>query len=308
MPASPSRSRAVLRRALHDLIERFDQRYLPTDPVSLVHRCRAAGASPADLEIAGFYAAGLAYGGVKVIRASVEGLLDVLGREPAHFVLRFDPIQGQHLFAGFSHRFHKGRDLALLTWLLRQALELYGSLERLFLAHDDPDWPDIGPGLTGFVRTLLAGDVRPFHPDGVLPADAPVRHFLPSPEAGSACKRLCLFLRWMVRREDPDLGLWRSVDPARLVVPLDTHVARLGQYLGLTSRKSGGWRAAQEVSAALRQFEPRDPVRYDFPLAHLGIHHCLHRPDPEACPACPVRKACRIGATMLRPRDPEPVP
>jgi uncharacterized protein (TIGR02757 family) len=288
------RSRRVT-RAFDALYARFGRRYVPSDPIGLVHRLRDAGVSPAGLEIAAFYASSLAYGPVQVIRAKVERLFAVLGLAPDRFVLAFEPRTGERLLAGFSHRFHKSRDLALLTWLLRQALERHGTLEAVFLVHDEPAAPDIGAGLAGLARELLAGDVSPFHPDGVLPAQAPVRHFLPSPEAGSACKRLCLFLRWMVRRLDPDLGLWRSVDPARLVVPLDTHVARLGLYLGLTGRKSGGWKAAQQVSAALRRLDPHDPLRFDFPLAHLGIHHCRHRPDPEACPACPVLPACSLG-------------
>jgi uncharacterized protein (TIGR02757 family) len=182
-----------------------------------------------------------------------------------------------------------------LTWLLRAALEKHGSLEALFVRFDDPSREDVGATLAGFVEEFLGGDVTAFFADGQIPPDSPVRHFLPSPEAGSACKRLCLFLRWMIRREEPDLGLWTSIDPRRLVIPLDTHVARIGRYLGLTTRLSGDWRAALEVSAGLRRVAPQDPIRFDFPLAHLGIHHCLHRPDEQACPACPVTSGVLDG-------------
>lgn len=300
-PRKPRRTQAALRDALEALGARFDQRYLASDPLSFVHRYREAGASSADLEVVAFYAAALAYGGVVVIRRNLEQLFGLLGPAPARFVLELDPVRGERLLQGFSHRFHKGRDLALLSWLLRQALERHGSLEALFCAGDDPAAADLGPAMGRFAAALLGGDVRPFHPDGILPAHAPVRHFLPSPSAGSACKRLCLFLRWMVRRGPPDLGLWRSVDPGRLLVPLDTHVARIGRYLGLTRRRTGDWRAAQEVSAALRRIDPRDPVRFDFPLAHLGIHHCLHRPDPVACPSCPLQSVCSLAAGQELP-------
>jgi uncharacterized protein (TIGR02757 family) len=292
-----SNGHAALDAALRRLAATFDGRFLPADPLSFVHRYRAAGASAADLEVAAFYASALAYGGVRAIRGSLERLFAIVGPAPASFVRGFEPGRDAALFAGFAHRFHKGRDLALLTWLLRQGLERHGTLEALFAAGDQSEAPDVGPALARFAAALLSGDVRPFHPDGRLPADAPVRHFLPSTEAGSACKRLCLFLRWVVRRGEPDLGLWRSVDPGRLIVPLDTHVARIGRYLGLTGRKSGDWRAAREVSESLRRHDPADPVRFDFALAHLGIQHCRHRPDPEACPACPVVELCSLAAT-----------
>jgi uncharacterized protein (TIGR02757 family) len=291
-----ARPRPVDRAILEALCARFDRRYVRSDPLSFVHAYRAAGAPAADLEIAAFLASALAYGGVKVIRRSLQSLFATIGPEPSRFVRALDPGEGLRLFGGFSHRFHKGRDVALLCWLLRQALERHGTLESLFLEGDDPGAADVGPGLARFVDALLEADVRPFYPRGILPKEAPVRHFLPSPAGGSACKRLCLFLRWMVRRGEPDLGLWLSIAPGRLVVPLDTHVARIGRYLGLTDRRSGGWKAAREVSAGLRRFDPDDPVRFDFALAHLGIHHCLHRPDAKACPACPVQAACSLGS------------
>jgi len=121
------------------------------------------------------------------------------------------------------------------------------------------------------------------------------REFLfPDPARGSACKRHNLFLRWMVRRGDGvDLGLWTALSPARLVVPLDTHVARLGRYLGLTARRAADWRAAEEITAALRAANPDDPLRYDYALAHLGIGGLCAVRGPRTCRACPLRPACR---------------
>lgn len=295
---SKARARDLLRSVLHQASDRFGARYVQEDPLGFVHEYRASGASKVDLEIVGFYASALAYGGVKVIRSSLQSLFSTIGRQPEKFVRRAEPETAEQAFRGFVHRFHKGRDLAILTWLLRVALEKHESLEAMFVRFDDPSREDVGPALAGFVGEFLGGNVVAFYSDGQIPSDAPVRHFLPSPETGSACKRLCLFLRWMIRREEPDLGLWTSIDPRRLVIPLDTHVARIGRYLGLTMRLSGDWRAAQEVSAGLRRVAPEDPIRFDFPLAHLGIHHCLHRPDEEACPACPIHRACSMAAGL----------
>jgi uncharacterized protein (TIGR02757 family) len=122
-----------------------------------------------------------------------------------------------------------------------------------------------------------------------------MRWLLPRPADGSACKRPLLFLRWVARPDDGvDLGLWTALDPARLVVPLDTHVHRIGYWIGLTSRRTASWRTALEVTAALRALDPADPTRFDFALAHLGISRdCPGRPEPRACTPCPLRAHCR---------------
>jgi len=100
-----------------------------------------------------------------------------------------------------------------------------------------------------------------------------VRYFFPRPSKGSGCKRLNLFLRWMVRRDALDLGVWRRVSPSKLVVPLDTHVIRVGRCLRLTSYASPGWRMARDITASLRRLDPDDPVKYDYALCHLGMRH-----------------------------------
>jgi uncharacterized protein (TIGR02757 family) len=105
-----------------------------------------------------------------------------------------------------------------------------------------------------------------------------------------------MLLRWMVRRGEPDLGLWTHLDPAGLVIPVDTHVFRVAGFLGLTTRRAPDWRAAEEVTAALRALCPADPLRYDFALAHLGISgRCRGRRDDDICPACPLVRGCRVG-------------
>ena len=123
------------------------------------------------------------------------------------------------------------------------------------------------------------------------------RDFLfPRPERGSACKRHNLFLRWVVRGPDGvDLGLWTAVSPRDLVVPLDTHMVRLGRWLGLTRRKTPGWRMAEEITGALRAACPEDPVKFDFPLTRLGILRVCTRLRRGACEACPVEPLCSRG-------------
>jgi uncharacterized protein (TIGR02757 family) len=121
-------------------------------------------------------------------------------------------------------------------------------------------------------------------------------YLLPDPGTGSATKRLCLFLRWMVRPADGlDLGLWSGVEPRELVIPLDTHVLRISRYIGLTGRRTATWSTAVEITEALARLCPADPVRYDFAIAQLGISGgCLHRRVPDRCGACPLDPVCRL--------------
>ena len=134
-------------------------------------------------------------------------------------------------------------------------LDSAGSIEGFFLEGDDPASPDIGAGLESFCARARNVDLRPVY--GRRMAARPGAHaFFPLPSAGSACKRLNLFLRWMVRRDAIDLGAWTRVSPARLIIPLDVHVIRVGQCLGLTRYASPGWRMAASITASLRQIDP----------------------------------------------------
>jgi uncharacterized protein (TIGR02757 family) len=129
----------------------------------------------------------------------------------------------------------------------------------------------VGPALTSFVERALALDHAGLYGRGPLPPDAGVRFFFPSPADGSACKRLNLYLRWMVRRGGVDLGVWRTVDPAQLVVPLDAHIFTIARRVRLTRYRSAGWPMAVDITRRLRQLDPRDPVKYDFALHRMGL-------------------------------------
>ena len=269
------RSRAQLKQLLDDLHRRFGRaELLATSALSVPHRYYR----PEDREIAGVVAASLAYGNVRQIQRSTEAALEAMGSSPSRFIRLFDPIRDAPRFQGFVHRFNSGVDLALLCYLLQQTIKTRGCLQAFFLEGYDPGHEDIGHALISFVERVLSLDVSPFYPSGTLPAKAGVRFFFPSPAKGSACKRLNLFLRWMVRRGDEiDFGIWTEVSPAKLIMPLDTHVARIVRRLGLTNIKQANWRMATEVTRRLRTFDPEDPVKYDFALCRLGV---LKQPIP----------------------------
>jgi uncharacterized protein (TIGR02757 family) len=284
---------------LESLYRTFDHPDSATDPVHLVRRYRA----PEDREIVGFCAAGLAFGRVASVLNSIESLLEVMGPHPAAFVRSFDPAKGRARLAPLVHRWIRGNDLAALILILQRMLRECGSIERFFLAGDNPASPDVGAALDAFSTRALETDVRPAY--GRVPKRPGVRYFFPRPSAGSACKRLNLFLRWMVRIDRVDLGIWSRVRPSQLVVPLDTHVIRLGQCLRLTRYQSPGWKMAAEITASLRAIDPVDPVRYDFSLCHVGMMNACGFNRAQKDSQCPLRGVCRPRSRRRR-RSPRP--
>ena len=288
-----------LRTPLERLYKTFDHPDSASDPVRIVRRYR----DPADREIVGFCAAGLAFGRVASVLNSIESLLEIMGPCPAAFVRDFDPDKGRVRLAPLVHRWIRGNDLAALILILQRMLRESGSIERFFLVGDDPASPDVGPALDAFSTRALATDVRPAY--GRVPKRPGVCYFFPRPSAGSACKRLNLFLRWMVRKDVVDMGVWTTVSASRLIVPLDTHVIRLGQCLRLTRYQSPGWKMAAEITASLRAIDPVDPVRYDFSLCHVGMMNACGFNRAQKDSQCPLRGVCRPAARRRR-RSPRP--
>jgi len=177
-------------------------------------------------------------------------------------------------------------------------LDRSGSIEAFFADGFDEASDDIGPALDSFSTRALALDLRTAY--GRLPARPGVCYFFPRPSAGSACKRLNLFLRWMVRRDELDLGVWSRIPPAKLVVPLDTHVIRVGRCLQLTRYTSPGWAMARDITASLRRLDPEDPVKYDFSLCHLGMMNACGFNRPQKDAQCPLRGICQPRARTAR--------
>ncbi|WP_025321845.1 TIGR02757 family protein [Deferrisoma camini] len=227
-------------------------------------------ADPRDGEVAALVAAAFAYGRVEKILEALGEIFGHLGDRPREALGRVAPREWQERLGGFAYRFHKGGDVAVLLHLVAQALERWGTLADLFERSDPGD--DLKTALSRFSQAVLGGDPRPLLREPRLPPRHPVRHLLASPATGGAAKRMCLFLRWVVRRDALDPGYWHGrVDPARLVVPLDAHVARVGRALGFTARKSNDWKTAVEITHSLAAYDPADPVRFDFSLFRFGM-------------------------------------
>lgn len=278
-----------LQAALDALYGRRSPHQLANDPVSFCHRFR----EPADREVAGLIAAAFAYGNVKIILRNLETVFERIGPSPRRFAERFVPEAGARLFAGFKHRFNDSRDLCALLYALRLMLAEAGSIENFFLAGLDPEAPDVTAALHRFSSTILAFDYSPVFGTAAPPPDSFYPFLFPSPRSGSACKRLCMYLRWMVRPADGiDLGVWQAVTPAMLIIPVDAHICRISRLLGLTARNQADWKMAREITAALRQLDPLDPVKYDFSLCHLGISDGCTGRRSGRCSSCAVEGIC----------------
>jgi uncharacterized protein (TIGR02757 family) len=277
---------AALAQSLELQYRDYNRESSANDPV---HKVRPF-TDPADREIAGFCAAALAFGRVQSVINSIETLLAIMGPHPAQYVRTFEPGAPHPELRRMVHRWTRGDDIAALLWVLRQMLERSGSVEGFFVEGDPAAAPDVGDGLDSFSTRALRLDVRRAY--GRLPKRPGVCYFFPRPSAGSACKRLNLFLRWMVRRDEIDLGVWTRVPPSRLVVPLDTHLIRLGRCLRLTRYVSPGWKMAADITASLRELDPVDPVRFDFSICHLGMRNACGFGRPQGDSQCPLKGLC----------------
>ena len=280
-------SRSQLAPALDALYEAYNREESAADPVHLVRPYRAND----DREIAGFCAAALAFGRVASVLNSITTLFRIMGPHPAEFVRRFDP-QAPHVeLREMVHRWTKGVDLVALLWILRQMLERSGSIEGFFLDGFSPADEDIGHALDSFSTRALALDIKRAYKR--VPQRPGVCYFFPRPSKGSACKRLNLYLRWMVRSDEIDLGVWPQVPAGKLIVPLDTHVIRLGRCLRLTKYTSPGWRMASDITASLRELDPEDPVRFDFSICHVGMMNACGFGRKQGDSQCPLKGLCR---------------
>jgi uncharacterized protein (TIGR02757 family) len=286
-----------LSSSLDRLYAEFNYPDSATDPIQIVRRYQR----PDDREVVAFCAAALAFGRVASVLQSIERLLAILGDRPAAYVRTFDPPRQQHAFVELVHRWIGGADLVALLWIVKQILDRSGSIEAFFLEGDEPSASDVTAALDSLSTRALAMDLTAAYGLKHVARGKGVSYFFPRPSAGSACKRLNLFLRWMVRHDRLDLGVWSHVSPARLIVPLDTHVIRVGRCLRLTRYTSPGWRMAQDITKALRALNPLDPVKYDFSLCHLGMMNACGFSRPQADAQCPLRGLCRPRARTRRP-------
>ena len=246
----------VVRARLEALYRRFNSRkWVHPDPLEFLYEYP----DPRDREIVAFVASSLAYGRVARILTSVGLVLDRMRPTPARFVRDADAGTLTALFGGFKHRFTTGDELTAMLLGIKHVTDRYGSLYGCFMEGYEQRHDTVIPALSFLVERLS------------ICCGAGCNSLLAHPKRGSACKRLHLFLRWMVRCDRVDPGGWRGVCPSKLIVPLDTHMHRISRRMNMTGRKSAGAETALEVTRGFRRIAPHDPVRYDFGLTRFGI-------------------------------------
>lgn len=285
----------ALQPALERLYADFNLAHSTRDPIWTVRRYT----DPADQEVAAFIAAALAFGNVQSVLNTVDAVLSTMAPSPVAFLRQFTPAQAP-LFEPLVHRWIRGRDLAALAWQLHQMLRDHGSIESFFAVGAASADGAVEAALESFSARAMALDLGAIY--GRRRPRPGVAYFFSRPSSGGACKRLNLFLRWMVRRDAVDLGVWTSLRPAQLVVPLDTHIIRVGRCLGLTTRVSPGWKMAVDITAMLCRLNPDDPVRYDFAMCHLGMMGACGFGTTCSSRQCPLQPVCRPGGRRRRSR------
>ncbi len=277
--------RTAIKNVLDKLYKKYNHRDLiKPDPLQFVYRYDKAQ----DREIIAFLSAGLAYGRVEQIQKSLTNLLERMGDSPSEFVRGFGKAERKKL-RGFKHRFTTDQDISDLLKCFKKVLDRHSSIEKFFIQGWNPDDINIISGLSNFCNSLL--NMHASEHKGK--ASRGLKYLLVDPADGSACKRLNLFLRWMVRDDDVDTGLWKSIDKSKLVVPIDVHMGRLCRILGFYNRKAVSLSTAIQITECFAEIEPADPAKFDFALSRIGIVENCNGRYHSACRNCELFPLCR---------------
>lgn len=234
--------------------------FIENDPISIVHRFSAAR----DIELIGLIMATIAWGNRKSIIQSGEKILQLMDNAPFEFISGFQTLDEKRILQSkFVHRTFQGCDLVFFCKSLRSILKEHSSLEAVFAEGFNNGSCDAASGLENFRACMLKEPHRPRQ----------TKH-ISNPAANSACKRLNMYLRWMVRndRQGVDFGIWKSISPSKLSIPLDVHTGNTSRELGILKRRTNDWKAVKELDVVLRSLDPVDPVKYDFALFGLGAY------------------------------------
>ncbi len=244
----------VTRDKLDALYDRFNKRkYVSPDPLQFVYEYD----EPLNQEVVGLIASSLAYGRVQQILKSISCILERMV-SPVEFIISSSREKINRTFEDFKHRFTTGTEIAQLLLAIKRVIRRYGSLGKCF-SEGMQKSNDIVVAQKRFISELSSDFIT--HRNSLLPMV----------DSKSANKRLNLFLRWMIRSDEVDLGIWKNIPPSKLIVPLDTHMHRIGLMLGLTKRQQADMKTALEIADGFRKICPEDPVKYDFVLTRFGI-------------------------------------
>ncbi len=259
---------SVLKEKLDFHYKAFDKSQISPDPLQFLHLYKDAE----DIEIAGIISSVFAYGNVRQIINTLDSIFTILGKHPYTFIKNLDRKLLEYYFGKTIHRFYTSEDIQLFFIELNTVINNEGTLKNLFLKlylKNEND-KNLKIPLSEFSNYFISSFLKKYNE--ITPG---CRFMFADPLTGSACKRMNLFLRWMIRKDDLDFGLWNDIPANKLVIPVDTHVARICRELKLTKRKNVSWKMAEEITENLKKFDPIDPVKYDFAICHIGIRKMI---------------------------------
>lgn len=229
-----------------------------SDPLHLIHKLKDKN----DIEVFAFFASVFAYGSVKQINNVLTEFLRLSEHKPYKFICTFSNKNK----INFKHRFYSENDITNLLTLLKIILKEFDSIENFFRQFYSDEQSTVKNSISGFSNAGLI-----YYENHFGQTNRAIKFMFPLPEKGSACKRMNLFLRWMVRKDDLDFGFWKFIPASKLIIPVDTHIAKISFRLGLTKRKNVSWKMAEEITENLRKFDKDDPVRFDYSLCHFDM-------------------------------------
>jgi uncharacterized protein (TIGR02757 family) len=250
----------TLRRWLDQKAEFYNHpSFIESDPISVPHQFSLLQ----DIEIAGFFASIMAWGQRPTIIRKAGELMSLMDNAPYQFITQHRE-KDRKRFLVFKHRTLQPDDVIFLVDAFQRYYQQHTSLEDAFAKNMSTNDDDVYGGLAGFNEMLFD------HPTVM----ERTRKHISTPVNKSACKRLNMYLRWMVRKDNNgvDFGLWQRISPSQLIIPMDLHVGKVARHLGLLDRKINDWQAAKELTERLKIFDPNDPVKYDFALFGVGIN------------------------------------
>jgi uncharacterized protein (TIGR02757 family) len=240
----------------------FDRTKLEPDPLQFLHLFK----DERDIEVIGLLASIFAYGNLKQIENILKKLVLIFNDKPYLFIKNFSSERDGEKLAGIKHRFYTQADIVNLFIVLGEEIRRHKSIKQIFLQGYNISDKNVKSAISNFSNHFLSSFNQTF---GEISNG--IKFMFPLPQKGSACKRMNLFLRWMVRKDELDFGLWNEIQTNKLVIPVDTHIARISRSLKLTKRKNADWKMAEEITHKLKKCDAEDPIKYDFAICHIGI-------------------------------------
>ena len=239
----------------------FDRTKLSPDPLEFPHRF----SNPEEIELVAFISSVFAYGNVRQIGNTLEGIFRIMEGSPLGYIHKAKKERIREDFGGMKHRFYSPEDITEFFLMLRDVYKDGLSVRLVFRKYYEEAGGDLKGAINGFHEFILGRIAE----NGRVTRG--IKFMFPLPEKGSACKRVNLFLRWMVRMDGLDFGFWDFIPTSELLIPVDTHIARIAKSLKLTKLKNVSWKMAEEITENLKRYDKDDPVKFDFALCHIGI-------------------------------------